>query len=87
MKIKAGECGNQFLAQRWLVYLGTISYGLYVYHYIIVWIINHLLAGQPAFLQASSSFIITIAVSAMSYELMEKRFINMKDKYFPKQKN
>ena len=65
-----------------LVYLGTISYGLYVFHFPVLWLIYSAMEDLPEILQASTTLLITVIISAVSYELMEKRFIQLKDKYF-----
>ena len=69
---------------RLLVYLGTISYGLYVFHFPILWGVSWTMKGSPALLKALTALLATILMSMASYELMEKRFINVKDKYFAK---
>lgn len=67
---------------RALVYLGTISYGLYVFHFPIIWLVYSFMEGMPELLCAAVSLLSTIVISMVSYEFMEKRFINAKDKYF-----
>ncbi len=71
-----------FFENRVLVYLGTISYGLYVFHLPIFWLVYTNMRGVPEIVRALIVLTITIIVSAISYELMEKRFIGLKDKYF-----
>lgn len=34
---------NRFLGQKWLVYLGTISYGIYMIHAFVWWVFNQIL--------------------------------------------
>lgn len=65
-----------------LVYLGTISYGLYVFHLPILWLVFSTMDNFPEFVQASSALLVTVLISIVSYELMEKRFIALKEKYF-----
>ena len=60
-----------------LNYLGKISYGMYVYHFGILWLI-----GWNSISRIVMALAATIAISVISYELMEKRFINLKDRYF-----
>jgi peptidoglycan/LPS O-acetylase OafA/YrhL len=67
---------------RFLVYLGTISYGLYVFHFPIMLLVYSTMQSSPEILQVSTDLLFTIMISMASYELMEKRFINLKDKYF-----
>jgi peptidoglycan/LPS O-acetylase OafA/YrhL len=65
-----------------LVYLGTISYGLYVFHLPVLWLVYSNMQNSPEIVRATTSLLITVIVSMLSYEFMEKRFINLKDKYF-----
>lgn len=67
-----------------LCYLGTISYGLYVFHFPIQSFLHSALKPLPII---SVNFIIlltTLLISVLSYELMEKRILSLKDKYFSK---
>jgi peptidoglycan/LPS O-acetylase OafA/YrhL len=65
-----------------LVYLGTISYGLYVFHFPMLWVVDSVMHNFPPILKVSTSLLLTVLISIASYEFMEKRFINLKDKYF-----
>ena len=69
---------------KYLDYLGKISYGLYMYHSILIVLSIKLLQAfnitQNLFIYALS-FLLTIIVSALSYEYFEKRFIKMKKNY------
>jgi peptidoglycan/LPS O-acetylase OafA/YrhL len=71
-----------FFENRALVYLGTISYGLYVFHFPIFWLVYSSMRGAPEIVRAITVLVITIIISSISYELMEKRFIGLKDRYF-----
>jgi peptidoglycan/LPS O-acetylase OafA/YrhL len=68
-----------------LNYLGTISYGLYVFHYPVIWLVGLMLPDSSGIVKGILSLLVTIPVSALSYELMEKRFIGLKSRYFPKE--
>jgi peptidoglycan/LPS O-acetylase OafA/YrhL len=67
-----------------LQYLGKISYGLYVFHYPLMAMTNracgHSAPGPGRILLMLA---LTIAVSAASYEWFEKRFLALKDRWFP----
>ena len=65
-----------------LVYLGNISYGMYVFHLPVLAVIYVKMQNFPEIARAATTLLITVVISAVSYELMEKRFINLKDKYF-----
>lgn len=68
-----------------LQYLGKISYGLYVYHYPVIWLFQRAGNGRlPPLLLNALMLAGTIAVSALSYELFEKKFIALKDRWFRK---
>ena len=74
---------------RRLSYLGTISYGLYCLHFIgilittnttkILNINNHL--WQVIILETSIALFITILISKLSFKLIEKPFLSLKNKF------
>jgi peptidoglycan/LPS O-acetylase OafA/YrhL len=84
---------SRFFRCRFMVFLGTYSYGLYVYHHFISyyltsnrtdlelgrWLGSHLAAVA---LQAALGVSISLAVAYLSYELFEKRFLRLK-RLFP----
>lgn len=72
------------LEHRWLHYLGKISYGLYMYHILaIVMCIKLLVYAHQLhnWLLYPASIILTIGISALSYEFFESRFIKKKKRY------
>lgn len=66
-------------------YLGKISYGLYMYHpIVIVFLIKFFLffkIEDNLILLYSSVFILTVILSSISYKYFESVFINKKQKY------
>ncbi len=66
-------------------YLGKISYGLYVYHWVVIYLFFSFLKENEIelgyFLSLSVSFIITVLISSLSYELLEKNILKFKVKY------
>jgi peptidoglycan/LPS O-acetylase OafA/YrhL len=80
---------SRFFRSRPMVFLGTYSYGLYVYHHFISyylstnrtelelahWLGSH---GAAVALQATAGASISLAIAYLSYELFEKRFLRLK---------
>jgi peptidoglycan/LPS O-acetylase OafA/YrhL len=83
---------SRFFRSRPLAFLGTYSYGLYVYHHFISyylttnrtevelaqWLGSH---GAAIALQASLGAAVSLAIAYVSYEFVEKRFLGLK-RYF-----
>lgn len=70
-----------------LVYLGRISYGLYVYHALAVFITKSFLVRDPIthfrwlVFRASLGLAITVLLASLSYALLEKPFLNLKKRF------
>jgi peptidoglycan/LPS O-acetylase OafA/YrhL len=77
---------SRFLKTKPLVWLGKRSYGMYVYHFPIIWIISHHIqfpAGKIGILIATATKVaVTIAVSWISYRWIESPALALKDKLF-----
>ena len=77
-----------FLENKLFKYLGKISYGIYIFHVFAVWLSYQLLENV---LDTKSEIfyilcpivatIIAVALSSLSYEFFEKRFLAMKHKF------
>ena len=79
---------TRFLEWRPLCYLGKISYGLYVYHFPIVWFAGRLsdLGISPPILQPLSALVAlcgTILIASLSFRFLERPITNLKDRWFP----
>jgi len=77
----------RFLDSALLRYLGKISYGLYVYHFPIIWFSTRVRDygvadpfAKPVI--ALISFIVTLLVASISYKYLEKPLLNLKDRFF-----
>ncbi len=80
---------QHFFCSRTMVFLGTYSYGLYVYHHLIFyymytnrtdltlagWLGSH---GLAVAVQATAGMAASLIVAYLSYELFEKRFLKLK---------
>jgi peptidoglycan/LPS O-acetylase OafA/YrhL len=77
-----------------MVFLGTYSYGLYVYHHFLsYYLVTHrtdlqlaaLLGSHSAavMLQAMVGGSVSLAVAYLSYHLFEKRFLLLKRRFEP----
>lgn len=91
---------NSFLRieNRVLTYLGRISFGFYMFHVMCIVFTIHMLEQTCGLSQDITtaqhlllygiSFLLTVAVSSLSYFALEKTFIRLKDKYAqPQTKN
>ncbi len=65
----------------WLIYLGRISYGLYVYHAAALFLIVPILTPQRWLLCIVVSLAATIVVAAASYRWLESPFLRLKTRY------
>ncbi|MCC6258290.1 MAG: acyltransferase [Chitinophagaceae bacterium] len=65
-------------------YLGKISYGLYIYHALVITAFNYFLHTETTtgiqrnFIYPVIMLLVTIIYSSISYELIEKRFLKLK---------
>jgi peptidoglycan/LPS O-acetylase OafA/YrhL len=66
-----------------LNYLGKISYGLYMYHSPIIYLLddNYSLNEEHPYGRLLIIFLLTIAVAAVSYELFEKQILRLKKRF------
>ncbi len=87
-----GECGVERV---WLsrirelspfVYLGRISYGLYVFHILGLMISDHTVHHSDSslgryFFRDAVAFAVTVALSAISYRFLETPFLTLKQRF------
>jgi len=68
---------NTFSSPKWLVYIGTISYSLYLTHEIvIVFLLNKNLDITSSLLMYSASILLAIALASIIHYAIEKPFMN-----------
>jgi len=76
-----------FLDGKVMQYLGKISYGLYVYHFPVVWFsgrIRDFGLSEPTAkaLTALIAFLVTLLIASASYYWLEKPLLHLKDRFF-----
>jgi peptidoglycan/LPS O-acetylase OafA/YrhL len=68
-----------------LIYLGKISYGLYVYHLLGMWMIDrlsaHLHRSYDPFAYAVAGLGLTIVLASTSYHFLELPFLQFKKRF------
>jgi peptidoglycan/LPS O-acetylase OafA/YrhL len=76
------------LLPRWAIYLGRISFGLYVYHGLAAYMTSNLLIGHLAtfkspiyLLKGAITLGLTISMAALSYRYFETPFLKMKRRH------
>jgi peptidoglycan/LPS O-acetylase OafA/YrhL len=82
---------NGFFENSIFKYLGKISYGIYMYHFMIIPLVlfiikNYLNFNSEVFSNIfiySTTIFLTILLSGFSYHYIERPFINMKEKFSP----
>jgi len=63
------------------IYIGKISYGIYLYHFIIYFIIEGYFNTNEGIVVKSLKFILPIIVAALSYALVEKPILRLKSRF------
>lgn len=78
----------EHLYPRPVLYLGTISYGLYVYHYpVLTTVLPHLMGAYRAnalvnaLMIDAAGFLLTIALAACSFRVFESPFLKLKTRF------
>jgi peptidoglycan/LPS O-acetylase OafA/YrhL len=90
----APSWSSRFFRSRWLMVLGTYSYGIYIYHHFISYYLtthgtefdlaarlgSH--SAAVAF-QAALGILVSLGIAFLSYELVEKRILRLKRLFAP----
>ena len=76
-----------FLENKWMVNIGKVSYGMYIFHWLVWTYLFMKLFNTDSFYIKLALFvpysIVTYFLAQVSYSLYEVHFINLKDKFFP----
>jgi peptidoglycan/LPS O-acetylase OafA/YrhL len=80
----AGRPSLVALRMRWLVYLGEISYGLYLYHFIILKVVGQYAdragIGRSTRVRVGE-LVLSILIAAASWMVIEKPILRLKDRF------
>lgn len=78
--IAPGHDRFAMLRKPWIVYLGRISYGIYLWHYVLLEsLYSH---GVNAVMSVLISVPVTVILAAVSFELVERRFLALSAQWF-----
>jgi peptidoglycan/LPS O-acetylase OafA/YrhL len=66
------------MTNRFLAYTGIISYGLYLLHKIPFGLVQALHLDRHPYLPLPTILVMSFALAALSWSLLEKRFLNLK---------
>jgi peptidoglycan/LPS O-acetylase OafA/YrhL len=69
---------NRVLSAKWLVFIGTISYSLYLWHVLVVRVISETPVGQLGWVSVPVKVLFSVAVACGSYYLIELPFLRRK---------
>ncbi len=66
-----------------LIYLGRISYGLYVFHFMFVMLFDVAATHDPRdrVIRIVGTLVATVAAAAVSYHLLERPFLQRKERF------
>jgi len=81
--LKERNPASGWLVSPTMVYLGTVSYGLYVFHNAFIWLVGVYLPASSVLVKMPLVFVLTLIVSAASYRWLEQPCLRLKDRYFP----
>ncbi|UMB69025.1 acyltransferase family protein [Mycobacterium paraterrae] len=74
--------GTRWSPLRWwpMVYIGRVSYGMYLLHPLVLGVAVHVL-GKKGWAEVGIYVLSTLGVAAASYELFEKRILRLKRRF------
>ncbi len=82
---------ERFFSIAWLRWLGNISYGVYVFHVLLLpvigWVAKSLAAGRSQMvfnlIQFVVAAVLSLACATLSFRLFESRFLSLKRYFIP----
>jgi peptidoglycan/LPS O-acetylase OafA/YrhL len=70
-----------FLELRWVRYVGSISYGMYLMHMLSMNLVHRLLRSAPDAVVFGLGLAVTVVVAGLSSRYFEARFLALKDRF------
>lgn len=78
--IKENHIVNKLLSGKLLQYLGRISYGIYIWHVLILGLLNKYLITKVLIIDLFLSVLFTILIAHLSFYYFEKQILKLKEK-------
>ncbi|MEI7675403.1 MAG: acyltransferase [Bacteroidales bacterium] len=72
---------NVFLSGKVLQYLGRISYGIYIWHILVLYLLNKYFLTKILVVDFGLTILVSILIAHISYYYYEKQFLKMKNRY------
>ena len=77
----AGSRPLAVLRNRWLCYLGTISYGIYIYHGMVIASLRHFLVYDWNWRFQILAYVLPIAFASLAWHAIEQPILRFKDRF------
>ena len=89
-KVQKPSIVRRFLESKWMINIGKVSYGMYVFHWgILLYGFQKLFPTEPMYMKLIlfvPYVIVTYYISLLSYNWFESYFMKLKDKLFAEKK-
>jgi peptidoglycan/LPS O-acetylase OafA/YrhL len=69
------------MSHPWVRYVGTISYGIYLLHMLVLNAVRRAVPGQGSGVQLVLTFALTVLVAGLSYRYFERWFLQLKERF------
>jgi peptidoglycan/LPS O-acetylase OafA/YrhL len=79
--ISPGKTGLLLLRFSPLVWVGRVSYGLYLWHWPVLWFVHNLPIFPRSLVQPLLVIVFSFGLTSLSYYLVEKPFLNWKHRF------
>lgn len=76
--LKKENIVNRILLENFLQYLGRISYGIYIWHVLVLIILNRYFVAKILFIDLFMTLTLTVGIAHLSYFYYEINFISKK---------